>query len=57
MKLDNGLEIRETYGLYFKEQVRKDLVDRFGWERVYQGGLKVYTTMDSELQQAAEKLR
>ena len=56
VKLDNGLEIRETYGLYFKEQVRKDLVDRFGWERVYQGGLKVYTTMDSELQQAAEKL-
>ncbi len=56
VKLDNGLEIRETYGLYFKEQVRKDLVDRFGWERVYQGGLKVYTTMDSDLQQAAEKL-
>ncbi len=56
VKLDNGLEIRETYGLYFKEQVRKDLVERFGWERVYQGGLKVYTTMDSELQQAAEKL-
>ncbi|MBA3637837.1 MAG: PBP1A family penicillin-binding protein [Acidobacteria bacterium] len=56
VKLQNGLEIRETYGLYFKEQVRKDLVDRFGWERVYQGGLKVYTTMDSDLQQAAEKL-
>src|SRR5918993_933549 len=56
VKLKNGLEIRETYGLYFKEQVRKDLVDRFGWERVYQGGLKVYTTMDSDLQQAAEKL-
>ncbi|MDQ3487941.1 MAG: PBP1A family penicillin-binding protein [Acidobacteriota bacterium] len=56
VKLENGLEIRETYGLYFKEQVRKDLVDRFGWERVYQGGLKVYTTMNSDLQQAAEKL-
>ena len=56
VKLDNGLEIRETYGLYFKEQVRRELVDRFGWERVYQGGLKVYTTMDSELQQTAEKL-
>lgn len=56
VKLDNGLEIRETYGLYFKEQIRKDLVERFGWERVYQGGLKVYTTMDSELQQTAEKL-
>ena len=56
VKLQNALEIRETYGLYFKEQVRKDLVDRFGWQRVYQGGLKVYTTMDSDLQQAAEAL-
>ena len=56
VKLKNALEIRETYGLYFKEQVRKELVDRFGWQRVYQGGLKVYTTMDSDLQQAAEAL-
>ena len=56
VELQNGLEIRETYGLYFKEQVRKELVDRFGWERVYQGGLKVYTTMDSELQRVAEAL-
>jgi penicillin-binding protein 1A len=56
VKLENGLEIRETFGLYFKEQVRRELVDRFGWQRVYQGGLKVYTTMDSDLQQAAEQL-
>jgi penicillin-binding protein 1A len=56
VKLRNGLEIKETYGLYFKEQVRRDLVDRFGWQRVYQGGLKVYTTMDPDLQKAAETL-
>ena len=56
VELENGLEISETYGLYFKEQVRRELVDRFGWERVYQGGLRVYTTMDSGLQQAAERL-
>lgn len=56
VKLHNGLEIRETYGLYFKEQVRRELVERFGWDRVYQGGLKVYTTMHSELQRAAEAL-
>ncbi len=47
----NGLEIRETFGLYFKEQVRRELVERFGWQRVYQGGLRVYTTMDGALQQ------
>ena len=54
--LKNGLDVRETYGLYFKEEVRKTLVERFGWERVYQGGLRVYTTMNTELQKAAEAI-
>ena len=56
VQLTNGLEIKETYGLYFKEQVRRELVNRFGWERVAQGGLRVYTTMDTGLQQTAEAL-
>ena len=56
VKLTNGLEIKETFGLYFKEQVRRELVERFGWQRVYQGGLRVYTTLEPELQQAAEKM-
>ena len=56
VRLVNGLEKKEVYGLYFKDQVRRELVDRFGWERVSQGGLRVYTTMDSELQRAAEAL-
>ena len=55
VKISNALEIKETFGLYFKEQVRRELVERFGWERVYQGGLRVYTTINSELQQAAEE--
>jgi 1A family penicillin-binding protein len=56
VKLTNGLEVRETFGLYFKEEVRKELVERFGWQRVYQGGLRVYTTMDPDLQRTAEQL-
>ena len=56
VELKNALEIRETFGLYYKEQVRKELVERFGWTRVAQGGLKVYTTLDTDLQQAAEKM-
>ena len=56
IKLTNGLEVRENSGLYFKEQVRRELVERFGWQRVYQGGLRVFTTMDAELQKAAETL-
>src|SRR3954462_5967388 len=54
--LKNALEIKVTFGLYFKEQVRRELVDRFGWQRVYRGGLRVYTTLDPDLQQEAEKL-
>ena len=54
--INNALEIKETFGLYFKEQVRRELVERFGWQRVYQGGLRVYTTIDSDLQKAAEAM-
>jgi 1A family penicillin-binding protein len=56
VELKNGLRTEESFGLYFKEEVRRDLVERFGWGRVYEGGRRVYTTMDSELQQAAEEL-
>jgi 1A family penicillin-binding protein len=53
-RLADALRSEETYGQYFKEEVRKQLVQRFGWERVYMGGLKVYTTLDPAMQQAAE---
>ena len=56
VKINNALEIKESFGLYFKEHVRRELVERFGWQRVYQGGLRVYTTLDSDLQQAAETM-
>jgi 1A family penicillin-binding protein len=54
--LTNGLQRDEAFGQYFKEAVRRELVDRFGWERVSAGGLRVYTTIDPEMQQAAETL-
>jgi penicillin-binding protein 1A len=52
--LADALRSEENYGQYFKEEVRKQLVQRFGWERVYQGGLKVYTTLDLDMQKSAE---
>ena len=55
VRLQNSIEIRESFGLYFKEQVRRELMERFGSARVIEGGLKVYTTLDTALQQAAEK--
>ncbi len=51
----DGLRSDEPNGQYFKEQVRRELVSRFGWESVYQGGLKVYATLDMKMQQAAEE--
>ena len=52
--LKDALRSDEPFGRYFKEQVRLELVERFGRERVYQSGLRVYTTIDVEQQQAAE---
>jgi 1A family penicillin-binding protein len=52
--LHDGLRAEEPHGQYFKEQVRRELVDRFGWQRVYQGGLRVFSTIDMKMQSAAE---
>jgi penicillin-binding protein 1A len=52
--LRDGLRSDEPHGLYFKEQVRRELVERFGWQRVYQGGLRVFTTIDMPMQEVAE---
>ena len=52
--LHDTLRAAEPHGQYFKEQVRRELVDRFGWQRVYQGGLRVFSTIDMPMQIAAE---
>ena len=52
--LHDALRAEEPWGLYFKEQVRQELVARFGWERVYEGGLRVYSTINMATQRAAE---
>ncbi|MGE0359260.1 MAG: penicillin-binding protein 1A [Vicinamibacterales bacterium] len=52
--LRDALRRDEPFGQYFKEQVRLELIERFGRERVYQSGLRVYTTIDVEMQKAAE---
>ena len=54
VRLNDTLRGQDTFGQYFQEEVRKELVQQFGWERVYQGGLKVYTTLDLDVQKAAE---
>jgi 1A family penicillin-binding protein len=53
--LKDILQKDEAFGLHFKEQVRRELVERFGLERVLEGGLRVHTTLDTDMQQAAER--
>ena len=54
VEIYDGLRRDEPYGKYFKEEVRRELVERFGAERVNEGGLQVYTTIDLSMQKAAE---
>ncbi|MCA1584391.1 MAG: hypothetical protein LC791_06340, partial [Acidobacteria bacterium] len=52
--LADALRKEEPYGQYFKEQVRLELLERFGHDRLYEGGLRVYTTINLDMQKAAE---
>ena len=54
VEIYDGLRAAEPHGRYFKEEVRRQLVEKFGAERVAQGGLRVFTTIDLAMQQAAE---
>jgi 1A family penicillin-binding protein len=54
LRLNDTLRREEAFGEYFKEEVRKQLVDLFGWDRVYREGLTVETTIDLDMQKAAE---
>ncbi|MFX4221302.1 MAG: penicillin-binding protein 1A [Thalassobaculum sp.] len=45
----------ETSAEYFAEEVRRDLIERFGETGLYEGGLSVRTTLDPHLQRIAEK--
>src|SRR3954466_791179 len=40
---------------YFAEEVRRDLNDRYGEKKLYEGGLSVRTTLDPKLQVIARK--
>ncbi len=40
---------------YFSEEVRREVVDRYGEDALYEGGLSIRTTLDPELQNKARK--
>ncbi|MCL1864240.1 MAG: PBP1A family penicillin-binding protein, partial [Spirochaetes bacterium] len=41
---------------WFVEYLRRELIDKYGEDMVYRGGLKVYTTVDLNYQRAAESI-
>ena len=45
----------ETSADYFAEEVRRDLLQRYGDQGLYEGGLSVRTTLDPDLQRKADK--
>ncbi len=53
------LEVRDRRAIdvfaadYFLEEVRREMVDRFGESGLYQGGLFIHTTLDATLQRYA----
>jgi penicillin-binding protein 1A len=42
-------------GEYFAEEVRRDLFERYGEKKLYEGGLSVHTTLDPKIQVMARK--
>lgn len=51
-----GLKPRESTAPYFVDYVLQDLLARYGEEKVYGGGLKVYTSLDLKMQEQAEQV-
>ena len=46
-------KVNAEQSAYFLEQVRLQLVEKYGEERLYKDGLKIYTTMNAEMQRGA----
>src|SRR5690242_21215658 len=57
LKVVNRQNVTHTAaGEYFAEEVRRELFERYGEKKLYEGGLSVRTTLDPKLQVAARKV-
>ncbi|GAB4352743.1 MAG: PBP1A family penicillin-binding protein [Candidatus Abyssubacteria bacterium] len=54
--LSTSLSKKDQVGPYFVEYVRQLVMERYGYDMLYKGGFQIHTTLDVELQQAADKL-
>lgn len=46
-------QVNSDQSAYFLEQIRMQLEDKYGEDLLYKGGLKIYTTMNAQMQRAA----
>jgi penicillin-binding protein 1A len=53
--LDRGYRYEQREEQFFFDFVQQELIDRYGLKTVRAGGLRVYTTLDPTLQQAAQQ--
>ena len=47
-------ETQEIFAPYFVEYVKQELIKEYGVERVFKGGFEIYTTLEPDMQVAAE---
>ena len=58
LNINQRKELKPVEAQYFLEDVRKQLVDKYGEDKLYKGGLTVRTSLDPRLQKIAdEKLK
>ena len=50
----SGRPLTNTFASFFLEDVRQHLEERYGAKRLYESGLAVFTSLDVDLQRAAE---
>jgi len=50
-----GLKVKKKAAPYFTDYITQYLIESYGANAVYRGGLKIQTTLDLEMQKAAEK--
>lgn len=54
-KAKTDKEFNFQYAPYFVEEVRRDLVKKYGTEKLYTSGWKIYSTLNLEMYQEAQK--
>ncbi len=47
-------ETQEIFAPYFVEYVKQELIKEYGVEKVFKGGFEIYTTLEPDMQTAAE---